>query len=41
MDRYNLSKDSNSSIAQAVGACVGTVLTVLLAEGLNKWLGDK
>lgn len=35
MNRYDLSKEGNDSIAQAIGAAVAVVATVVIKEWLN------
>lgn len=41
MERYDLSKETNGEIGKAIGVCVGTVLTALAVEALNKWFGEE
>lgn len=40
MNKYDLSKESNGGLSQAIGAFVGTVLTIFAKEALDKWLSD-
>lgn len=40
MDKFDISKETNDQIGKVVGTCVGTVVTILLVDTLNKYFGN-